>query len=343
MHSIPKEAILKAPKDVPKLAENSSTLSIRDPIPDGKSDHDDQEAKEEAQEQAVIENSIEKIETEQNETDSESTEKKPDDSCDETPKISNEKEQEEDAQPSSSDSSETQEEPEIKVKTVELTYQDDNESKEASAESESKQQSDEAPAETEPPKRPAFKTFEEEVEDDSFSESIQNPTATTVPPVRRTFSQEVGDTDDDDFGDFNDVPEKADPVPASPDKSADDDFGDFDQVRAEDQEEHDVGVAVPPLTLDDDDGEDGGDDEFGDFDSATENKAIGDLGDSFASASGWASLSPTSSPRGQLDQILIGVRIRMTKPDPITYFKINLIAPAQIVGCDFYPVFGPET
>ena len=61
---------------------------------------------------------------------------------------------------------------------------------------------------------------------------------------------------------------------------------------------------VPPLNLDEDMEDD---DDFGDFEEpeAFTEHQTSDKFEAFASSSGWASLD--SSPRGQIDQILIGV------------------------------------
>ena len=67
------------------------------------------------------------------------------------------------------------------------------------------------------------------------------------------------------------------------DDQAEDDFGDF--------------AEVPPLQLDDNDSD------FGDFEEESKK-------DEFASASGWASLD--TSPRGKLDQILIGLQLKLS-------------------------------
>ena len=67
------------------------------------------------------------------------------------------------------------------------------------------------------------------------------------------------------------------------DDDPEDDFGDF--------------AEVPPLQLDDNDSD------FGDFEEETTK-------DEFASASGWASLD--TSPRGKLDQILIGLQLKLS-------------------------------
>ena len=67
------------------------------------------------------------------------------------------------------------------------------------------------------------------------------------------------------------------------DDQVEDDFGDF--------------AEVPPLQLDDNDSD------FGDFEEESKK-------DEFASASGWASLD--TSPRGKLDQILIGLQLKLS-------------------------------
>ena len=78
--------------------------------------------------------------------------------------------------------------------------------------------------------------------------------------------------------------EKCSPVQAEICDDPEDDFGDF--------------AEVPPLQLDDDN-----DSDFGDFEEETTK-------DEFASASGWASLD--TSPRGKLDQILIGLQLKLS-------------------------------
>ena len=77
---------------------------------------------------------------------------------------------------------------------------------------------------------------------------------------------------------------KCSPVQAEICDDPEDDFGDF--------------AEVPPLQLDDDN-----DSDFGDFEEETTK-------DEFASASGWASLD--TSPRGKLDQILIGLQLKLS-------------------------------
>ena len=66
-------------------------------------------------------------------------------------------------------------------------------------------------------------------------------------------------------------------------------------------------TVVPPLNLDADE-----DDDFGDFEEpeAFTEHQTSDKFEAFASSSGWASLD--SSPRGHIDQILIGVIILFT-------------------------------
>lgn len=113
--------------------------------------------------------------------------------------------------------------------------------------------------------------------------------------------------DEDDFGDFDSTnvvhdEEKDDGEEEGED---DDEFGNFEEMQQQQK--------VPPLTLDEDVNVEEKNkeistvedcDEFGDFASNQEGNAnVKSL--SFASAAGWASLD--SSPRGKLDQILIGV------------------------------------
>ena len=112
--------------------------------------------------------------------------------------------------------------------------------------------------------------------------------------------------DEDDFGDFDSTnvvhdEEKDD----GEEEGEDDEFGNFEEMQQQQK--------VPPLTLDEDVNVEEKNkeistvedcDEFGDFASNQEGNAnVKSL--SFASAAGWASLD--SSPRGKLDQILIGV------------------------------------
>ena len=93
-----------------------------------------------------------------------------------------------------------------------------------------------------------------------------------------------------------------------------DDFGDFTNFEEATETEVDENLSkepkepvpfVPPLNLDEDNDDD---DDFGDFEEPeafSEAKNNEKFEASFASSSGWASLD--SSPRGQIDQILIGV------------------------------------
>ena len=93
-----------------------------------------------------------------------------------------------------------------------------------------------------------------------------------------------------------------------------DDFGDFTNFEEAAETEVDENLSkepkepvpfVPPLNLDEDNDDD---DDFGDFEEPeafSEAKNNEKFEASFASSSGWASLD--SSPRGQIDQILIGV------------------------------------
>ena len=93
--------------------------------------------------------------------------------------------------------------------------------------------------------------------------------------------------DDDEFGDFADFQESV--------KHPEDNQGEDDKLQI-----------VPPLNLDDDEDDDFGDFAAGQQDASTpgqQNKF-----EAFASSSGWASLD--SSPRGQIDQILIGVSLK---------------------------------
>ena len=94
-----------------------------------------------------------------------------------------------------------------------------------------------------------------------------------------------------------------------------DEFGDFayfEEASAETEVDENLSKEpkepvpfVPPLNLDEDNDDD---DDFGDFEEPeafSEAKNNEKFEASFASSSGWASLD--SSPRGQIDQILIGV------------------------------------
>ena len=119
--------------------------------------------------------------------------------------------------------------------------------------------------------------------------------------VDRTTKEYYEDNDDDDdFGDFDSANVVHVEEQEKEEGDDDDEFGNFEEMQP----------TVPPLTLDEDVVEEEKNknnsavedcDEFGDFASNQE----GNTSLSFASAAGWASLD--SSPRGKLDQILIGV------------------------------------
>ena len=83
---------------------------------------------------------------------------------------------------------------------------------------------------------------------------------------------------------------------------------------------------VPPLTLDEDleESDDKDDeDEFGDF---TTDQDVKPETTSFASAAGWASLN--SSPRGKLDQILIGLQLKLATV--ISSLYLSLESPDEV-------------
>ena len=112
-------------------------------------------------------------------------------------------------------------------------------------------------------------------------------------------SSEENISEEDDFGDFADFQDTSNAKFAETDEN----FANFGNTAKEDENLQ----IVPPLNLADDD-----DDEFGDFadfataqDDSHSNNPQGAKFEAFASKSGWATLD--SSPRGLVDQILIGV------------------------------------
>ena len=100
----------------------------------------------------------------------------------------------------------------------------------------------------------------------------------------------------------------------SPSSNDNDDFGDFEDM-----------PKVPPLTLDEDleekDDKDE-EDEFGDF---TTDQDVKPETTSFASAAGWASLN---SSRGKLDQILIGLQLKLATV--ISSLYLSLESPDEV-------------
>jgi hypothetical protein len=92
---------------------------------------------------------------------------------------------------------------------------------------------------------------------------------------------------DEDFGDFDAPPPLSDP----PEGPIDDEVGDSDAVQ--------VVAEVPPLNLDDDNEDE---DDFGDFASEIQQSES-------STSAGWASFP--SSPREKLDQILVGLQLKL--------------------------------
>ncbi len=336
LHSIPKEAIFKAPKDVIKSEEVENSLGTlpsatnvnladgRHTPPDGHSDH--VSIKEDPSDDTINENS-EKLQSEigtnsiENSTDS-NTESDCDRVKSDVESVISEKVED------VTDKTKTVEEPKIELKTVELRYDE---------------QSDETETKQEPcTKRPV--TFEQEIQDseldvdNKLSDQSQKIT-NEVKPALKTFEEEVADTslgefdfkpqeqqqkleqvdeETDYFGDFEKVqPEQDKTLDTTFEQEVQDvqddldSFGDFDKATAGDPDFESEVTKVPPLTLDDDLEDE---DEFGDFDSASDARTTEVVrsteagSEEFASTSGWASLTPSSSPKGHLDQILIGVR-----------------------------------
>ena len=169
--------------------------------------------------------------------------------------------------------------------------------------------------------------------------------------ANKAFLEDVGNDDfstvEEDDGRDSDFPcdqlhatQECDKMPSPSDspKSADnlciskddvDDFGGFEEASPELKPE-DIPVTVPPLNLDDEE-----DDDFGDFASTTAPDEQPASFEGFASSSGWASLN--SSTRGKIDQILIGVTLKIA-----LYFHITPILPilasTKVSLCDIQHV-----
>lgn len=156
----------------------------------------------------------------------------------------------------------------------------------------------------------------EDIDDTSENkvDTLQNDIKVLNQEVIKNHCLHESDTDDDEFGDFDSV-NRVNNLVDEKDSDDNDDFGDFEDM-----------PKVPPLTLDEDleESDDKDDeDEFGDF---TTDQDVKPETTSFASAAGWASLN--SSPRGKLDQILIGLQLKLATV--ISSLYLSLESPDEV-------------
>jgi len=165
------------------------------------------------------------------------------------------------------------------------------------------------------PKTEMETTIQEETRDHEIESKIQDESFRNEPKEEESIQVPDEHSIDSDIEDKPEVPTLQAP-PADEDFNADfdadfnDDFGDFKEAFEQDNDGSGEPIAVvPPLNLDEDMDDD---DDFGDFEEPeafTEHQASADKFEAFASSSGWASLD--SSPRGQIDQILIGLQLKL--------------------------------
>jgi hypothetical protein len=296
LHSIPKETIFVAPREVrndpdPLIMITNGFLDFRNQVPpDGKSDHGDQDDVQAEKQTKADSIGIKGDDKENNKKDSDEEfgdvdtttpinelPKEPiDQSSDNKPVENNLNEaikQSEDVH-----IRDDHQEPGVKTQTFGESVENEKEEQieicndDPLASTETEDKYGESSDEIEISEDQALPVQIESDED--FSDQMQM-TDDPQEPVKMES--------DEDFGDFDAPPPLSDP----PEGPIDDEVGDSDAVQ--------VVAEVPPLNLDDDNEDE---DDFGDFASEIQQSES-------STSAGWASFP--SSPREKLDQILVGV------------------------------------